>query len=371
MPLFCHPFFTSKHNISYKINPLFFFNPLSYQQKGYEMAKKVLVVGGAGYIGSMVNKMLHEASYETVVFDNLSSGQQKNVQWGAFVKGDINNPKDLKKLFSMHHFDAVMHFAALIDVGESALDPSKYYQTNVAGTLNLIQTMLAYGVNFFIFSSTAAVYGMPQQQIITEDHPKNPINPYGESKLMVEKILEDFDKAYGLKSARLRYFNAAGGDPDRKIENYHQKKSNLIPIVLNALQNNLPITINGIDYPTPDGTCIRDYIHIYDLATAHISAMERLFKMNESETYNLGNGNGYSVRQVIKAAEIVTKKSVPIIEGPRRPGDPPYLLANSSKAKSLLNWLPKYPTLESMISHQGFQPWTRAKGQAPLHSRDL
>lgn len=315
------------------------------------MRKKILIVGGAGYIGSMVNKMLNEAGYETVVFDNLSQGKRKRVQWGTFVKGDIRNRRSLEKLFTTYQFDAVMHFAALIDVGESMKDPGKYYENNVCGTLNLLQVMVEKGVKTFIFSSTAAIYGLPKADLIREDHPKNPINAYGQSKLMVETILEDFDKAYGLKSAKLRYFNAAGGDPEGEIKNFNQKKSNLIPIVIDSIKNKATMTINGIDYPTIDGTCVRDYIHIYDLGSAHIAAMEKLFQGANSESYNLGNGSGYSVRQVITAAEKVSKKAVVALEGPRRAGDPPFLLADAKKAKEDLNWQVKYPQLETMIEH--------------------
>lgn len=313
--------------------------------------KKILVVGGAGYIGSQVNKLLNDSGYETVVFDNLCNGNRRRVKWGTFIKGDLANRRALEKTFNEHQFDAVMHFAALINVGESVAQPGEFYQNNVSNTLNLLESMRQHQVNNFIFSSTAAVYGIPQSQLITENHPKNPINPYGQSKLMVEKILEDYNNAYGLKSVTLRYFNAAGGDPTGIIKNYHQKKANLIPIILEAIKNDQPVTINGIDYPTPDGTCVRDYVHVNDLGTAHIKAMEKLFKGGPSEAYNLGNGKGFSIREVIKAAENVTKKSVDILEGPRRPGDPPYLLADSSKAIQQLDWHIQYPGLESMIEH--------------------
>lgn len=315
------------------------------------LKKKILVVGGAGFIGSLVNKVLHDQGYDTVVFDNLIKGNRRRVKWGTFIKGDIKSPRALEKLFQQHHFAAVMHFAALIDVGESVLHPDIYYKNNVVGTLNLLETMHKHQVSTFIFSSSAAVYGMPQHHLIEENHPTHPINPYGQTKLMVEKLLDDFDAAYGIKSAKLRYFNAAGGDPDGIIQNDNQKKSNLIPIVLESIKRNLPVTIYGTDYPTPDGTCIRDYIHIYDLATAHILAMEKLFQDRVSQVYNLGNGNGFSVREVIRVAEKVSQRPVTIIEGDRRPGDPPYLLANATKAKQQLNWIIKYPTLESMISH--------------------
>lgn len=314
-------------------------------------SKKILVVGGAGFIGSEVNKMLNEAGYETVVLDNLSHGFRESVKWGTFIKGDVGNKRTLEKLFARNQFDAVMHFAALIDVGESMLNPSVYYENNVSNTLVLLEAMRLNGVKFFIFSSSSAIYGMPSNHLITENSIKDPINPYGHTKLMVETILEDFDRAYGLKSAKLRYFNAAGGDPEGKIINKQQKQSNLIPIVLAAIKNSQPVIINGIDYPTFDGTCIRDYIHIYDLGSAHILAMEKLMKDQSSEAYNLGNGRGFSVREVIKAAEKVTKKSVQIIEGPRRLGDPAALLADSQKAREQLGWHIKYPSLESMIEH--------------------
>lgn len=338
-------------------------------------AKRILVIGGAGFIGSEVNKLLNKEGYETIVFDNLSYGNRHQVKWGTFIKGDIGNRRSLEKLFSQYQFDAVMHFAALIDVGESIINPGKYYENNVSFTLNLLEVMRKFGVKFFIFSSSAAIYGMPQQELINEDHPKIPINPYGYSKLIIENILEDFDRAYGLKSAKLRYFNAAGGDPDGEIKNYNLKKTNLIPILLNAIANNQPITINGTDYPTPDGTCIRDYIHIYDLGIAHINAMKKLFNDNKSEAYNLGNGKGFSIREVINTSEQITQKSVQIIEGPRRAGDPPFLLANSQKAKQLLNWHPKYPNLDLIIQHafrathpRATRPGPRQKADGPLHT---
>lgn len=313
--------------------------------------KKILVVGGAGFIGSLTNQLLNEKGYETVVLDNLSQGHKKCVLAGEFVQGDLGDVKLLSDLFSKHSFTAVMHFAALIDVGESVRDPSKYYENNVMSTLRLIQTMKTHEIKNFIFSSSAAVYGIPQEKYLKEDHPKNPINPYGETKWCVEKILNDFDKAYDFKSISLRYFNAAGGDPKTQIKNYNQKKSNLIPIIVRCLQNNTPLTINGSDYETKDGTCIRDYIHIYDLAVAHILSLEKLLNDNKSTCYNLGNGNGYSILEVIKAAEKVTHKKVQVLKGSRREGDPAYLLADASKAKNELGWQIKYPDLEKMIEH--------------------
>jgi len=313
--------------------------------------KKVLIAGGAGFIGSEVNKMLNDAGYETVVFDNLSQGIKKRVKWGTFIKGDIGNRRALDKLFNTHKFDTVMHFAALINVGDSIDNPGKYYTNNVFKTLILLEAMKDYQIKNFIFSSSAAVYGIPQSKMITENHLTNPINPYGQTKLMVEKILDDFEMRYGLKSIKLRYFNAAGGDPDGKIPNYHQNKTNLIPIILHAIKNKQPVTIFGTDYPTSDGTCIRDYIHIYDLGSAHIAAMEKLQADGKSEVYNLGNGQGHTIREVLRAAEKVTQQKIQVIEGARRPGDPSILLADSHKAHQELSWKIRYPELESMIEH--------------------
>jgi UDP-glucose 4-epimerase len=316
------------------------------------MQKTVLVVGGAGYIGSHVTKMLHEVGYNTVVLDNLSRGNRKAVTQGTFIEGDIADNACLETLFKDHKIDAVMHFAALIDVGESIVNPSQYYANNVAATLNLLNAILRHSIKTFIFSSTAAVYGIPLENPIPETHPCKPINPYGESKLFVEKILRDYDQAYGLKSCCLRYFNAAGGDPDGEIKNYKSKESNLIPIALRSLLNpQSKLTIYGSDYPTPDGTCIRDYVHVCDLATAHITAMEQLMQGQPSSIYNLGTGQGFSVREVIHAIEKVTDKKLNIIEGQRRPGDPPILVADAQRAKKELHWKPRFSSLETMIDH--------------------
>lgn len=314
--------------------------------------KNILIVGGAGYIGSHVNKVLHDRGFNTVVFDNLSRGNKNAVIAGDFIEGDMANMTDLQKVFGNFSFDAVMHFAALTDVGESIHQPSMYYQNNVVNTLNLLNSMIQHKVKYFIFSSSAAIFGMPQSKTIKEDHPCNPINPYGQTKLMVEHILKDFDQAYGLKSCSLRYFNAAGGDPDGVIKYTKRKENNLIPLVLNSLKSdNGKVTIFGNDYPTNDGTCIRDYIHVYDLADAHIKGMDKLFTGGASSFYNLGNGQGYSVKDVLKAAEEVTGKKVHAIEGSRRAGDPPVLVADAKKAHQELNWDPKYPKLETIISH--------------------
>lgn len=313
--------------------------------------KIILVVGGAGYIGSHVNKMLNQAGYKTVVLDNLSKGDSRSVIKGTFVQGDMGKEEDLDKIFTTYPIDAVFHFAAFTDVGESVEHPYNYYKNNLCNTLNLLNAMLRYQIKTFIFSSTAAIFGEPQAKKIEEDHPCHPINPYGQSKLMVENILKDFDKAYGIKFCALRYFNAAGGDPDGELKNYQKKSNNLIPIVLNCIKNDKPVTIFGTDYPTLDGTCIRDYIHIWDLGNAHITAMEELWNGAPSNFYNLGNGEGYSVREVIHAAERVTRHSVELIEGRRRPGDPPILIADATKARVDLRWEIRYPRLEEMIEH--------------------
>lgn len=315
-------------------------------------AGEILIVGGAGYIGSHVNKMLDEAGYNTIVLDNLSTGNKDSATRGKFIEGDMANTELLDEIFTAHPIKAVMHFAAFIDVGESVLSPLKYYHNNVANTLNLLNAMQKHAVNIFIFSSTAAIFGIPQEELIKENHPTHPINPYGSSKLMVERILQDADNAYGIKSSCLRYFNAAGGDPGGEVKNYKKKETNLIPIILKSLKyGNGEITINGSDYPTPDGTCIRDYIHICDLGAAHIAAMEQLINGGPSSQYNLGNGRGFSVREVIDAAEKVTGISPKITIGPRRIGDPPTLLADSQKARKMLKWKPLFPDLETMIEH--------------------
>lgn len=314
--------------------------------------KTILVVGGAGFIGSHVNQMLYQTGYQTIVLDNLSQGNRQAVLNGIFIEGDIADTEKLHQLFNTYPIDAVMHFAALTDVGESVINPLKYYINNVSNTLNLLNVMLQHSVKIFIFSSTAAIFGIPQTPFIAEDHPCNPVNPYGTSKLMVENILQDCDYAYGLRSCSLRYFNAAGGDPHGKIKYYKRKESNLIPLVLRSLKDpTAAVTIYGTDYPTSDGTCIRDYIHIEDLGSAHITAMEQLFNGAPTNQYNLGNGKGFTVREVIETASKVTGKTVRAIEGPRRAGDPPFLLASAQKAQKELNWIPRYPDLDTMLAH--------------------
>lgn len=311
--------------------------------------KCILVVGGAGFIGSHVNEYLHRNGYDTVVLDNLSHGHQDAVRQGTFIQGDVGDGALLDKIFLSYPIDAVMHFAAFIDVGESVKDPLKYYINNVSNTMQLLDRMHQHGIKVFIFSSTAAIFGNPQEDCVNETHPCEPINPYGRSKLMVETILKDMSAAYDLNYCCLRYFNAAGGDPERILKNYKEKESNLIPLVLRSVIAPASVTIFGTDYPTQDGTAIRDYIHVMDLAAAHIQAMERLFEGNPSTCYNLGNGQGFSVKEVIETVQKVTGRSVKVIEGPRREGDPCKLVASSQKAMLELNWQPRYCSLETII----------------------
>lgn len=315
----------------------------------------ILVTGGAGYIGTHAALALKNAGYEVIVLDNLSYGHRELVEEVLKVKlivGDTNDRALLDKIFSTHDIAAVMHFAAFIAVGESVTDPAKYYRNNVTGTLTLLEAMNDASIKKFIFSSTCALYGVPKFIPLTEDHPIDPISPYATSKWMVERILSDFDTAYNLKSVRFRYFNAAGADPDGKLGEDHEPETHLIPLVLlAALGKRESISIFGTDYPTEDGTCIRDYIHVVDLAQAHVQGLEYLLKGGESEVFNLGNGNGFSVREVIETAKQVTGKEFKIVERERRPGDPPILVGSSEKARQVLGWRPQYADLKEIISH--------------------
>ncbi|HOI71205.1 MAG TPA: UDP-glucose 4-epimerase GalE [Methanobacterium sp.] len=310
----------------------------------------ILIVGGAGYIGSHINKKLSKQGYETVVFDNLSYGHVDFVKWGQFHQGDLGNIDDIRGVFKKYPIDAVMHFAAFTYVGESVKDPQKYYQNNLCNTLNLLQVMMEEDVKYLVFSSTCATYGEPEVIPITENHTQNPINPYGKAKLMVEQILGDYSHAYGLKYVLLRYFNAAGADPEAEIGELHNPESHLIPLIMDvACDIREKIQIYGTDYPTPDGTCIRDYIHVVDLADAHIKALEYLQGDGESDAFNLGNGQGFSVKQVIETAKKITGKEIKAEEVERRPGDPPVLIGSSDKAKEILGWDPKYHELSYII----------------------
>lgn len=314
--------------------------------------KTVLVVGGAGYIGSHMVWLLGQKGVDVVTLDNLSSGHRDAVLHGQFIHGDIADQLILDKVFRQYRFDAVMHFASSIQVGESVQDPAKYYQNNVVNTLNLLNAMCAHGVDKFIFSSTAAIFGEPEYSPIDEEHAKRPINPYGWSKLMVEQALADYDRAYGLKSVCLRYFNAAGAHPDGLLGERHEPETHLIPLVLQAASGRRPdITVFGRDYDTPDGTCIRDYIHILDLAEAHWLALQYLQSAGETTAFNLGNGNGYSVESVIQAVRRVTGEIIPVQEGRRRLGDPARLVANADKIRRELGWQPVYFDLDVIVEH--------------------
>ncbi len=311
---------------------------------------KVLVTGGAGYIGSHAVKALLEAGHRTVTLDNLVYGHRELLPGGDFIEGDLRDEGLLKQVFETHRFDAVMHFAAYAYVGESEKDPGKYYDNNVRGAVSLLRAMGRAGVSVMVFSSTCAVYGEPVRTPIPEDHPRCPINPYGRTKLAVEWMLEDFEKAHGLRSARLRYFNAAGADPSGELGEDHDPETHLIPLVLDAaLGRRERVEIYGRDYDTPDGTCIRDYVHVADLAAAHVLSLERLLDGGPGLALNLGNGAGYSVKEVIETAREVTGRPIRADPAPRRPGDPSRLVGGSRKARETLGWQPKYPGLEAIV----------------------
>jgi UDP-glucose-4-epimerase GalE len=311
----------------------------------------VLVTGGAGYIGSHAVKLLVQRGYQTVVYDNLIYGHREAAPWGDFIEGDLHDTARLVQVLTEHQITDVMHFAAFAYVGESVQDPLKYYANNVAGTLSLLQAMRTAGVQHLIFSSTCAVYGIPQHPVLTEEHPLGPINPYGESKLFVERMLQACATAYGLRWISLRYFNAAGADPEGELGESHDPETHLIPLVLSvASGRRADVAIFGTDYDTADGTCIRDYIHVNDLADAHILALQGLDTDKAQTAYNLGNGTGYSVRQVIETAAHVTGRSIATQITPRRPGDPPCLVAAADKIRSALGWQPRYTDLPTIIA---------------------
>lgn len=321
---------------------------------GAETKPTILVVGGAGYIGSHAVLALQQTGYNVVVLDNLVYGHRDLMETlqVELIEGDMNDRALLDQLFATHDIAAVMHFAAYAYVGESVTEPAKYYRNNVVATLTLLEAMLAAGIKTFVFSSTCATYGVPKTVPIPEDHPQSPINPYGMTKLMVEKILADFDRAYGLKSVCFRYFNAAGADPEGRLGEDHDPETHLIPLVLQtALGKRESISVFGTDYPTEDGTCIRDYIHVTDLATAHVLGLEYLLKGGDSEVFNLGNGSGFSVKQVIEAGRQVTGREIKAVELERRPGDPPALIGSSEKARTVLGWQPQYPGINEIIRH--------------------
>ncbi len=326
-------------------------------------SKTILVTGGAGYIGSHAVKELLRRGFQTVTLDNLSTGHRDLISGGAFVEADLRDTESVRRAFSEHSVEAVMHFAASCYVGESVEQPTKYYINNVVGGLNLLAAMLERKVEFLIFSSTCAVYGNPVTIPITEEHPQHPINPYGQTKSLFEDILRSHDRVYGLRSVSLRYFNAAGDDPEGGIGEVHDPETHLIPLALDAaLGRRRRLSIYGADYNTPDGTCIRDYIHVCDLVDAHIRCLEYLFEGGPTNAFNLGTGRGRSVAEVIEAAERVTGRRIPKVNSQRRPGDPPELVASAEKIKRQLGWSPKHSSLDEILT-------TAWKWQQNLRSR--
>jgi len=316
-----------------------------------EAAANVLVTGGAGYIGSHACKVLSRNGFTPVCYDNLSRGHAWSVQWGPLEQGDILDGTRLEEVLNRYRPCAAMHFAALAYVGESVAEPALYYHNNVAGSLSLLRALKSAGVRHFIFSSTCATYGTPRQVPITESHPQDPINPYGASKLMIERMLADFSTAYGLRSVSLRYFNAAGADPEGEIGEAHDPETHLVPLTLGAAAGELPcLDIYGDDYPTDDGTCIRDYIHVTDLADAHVRALDYLLAGGETAAFNLGNETGFSVREIIQRAGAVTGRPIKTRICPRRPGDPPCLIADATLIKERLNWMPRHSDIDEILS---------------------
>ncbi len=312
---------------------------------------RVLIVGGAGYIGSHCAKALSAAGHESVVFDSLLSGHRDFVRWGPFIQGDIRDAGALDAALTNQKIDAVMHFAALAHVGESVKFPGLYYDVNVNGTRTLLDAMIRANVRLMVFSSTCAVYGEPERMPIVESTPMKPVNPYGWSKFVCEKMMEDFERAYGLRSARLRYFNAAGADPTGELGEDHSPKRRLVSLVLDtALGNSQKVEVFGTDYNTPDGTAIRDYVHVHDLAIAHVQALERLLRGGETMAVNLGSGHGASVKEVVDTARAVTGIDIATREAKRRPGDPAILVAAPTEARKLLGWSPIRSDLNTIIA---------------------
>jgi UDP-glucose-4-epimerase GalE len=311
--------------------------------------RAVLVTGGAGYIGSHAAKALHRAGYRVLVYDNLVAGHRAAVKFGDLVEGDILDTDGLTEVLRRQQVFAVMHFAAFLDVGESVRDPSKYYRNNVAGAASVLSAMAAAAVKHFVFSSTCATYGEPIETPIAETHPQQPINSYGESKLAIERALPHFERAHGMSWVALRYFNAAGADPDGEIGEDHDPEIHVIPRAIEAATGGRRLEVFGDDYPTPDGTCLRDYVHVSDLADAHLRALETIVETGKSGAYNLGTGRPHSVREVIDTVERVSGRAVPWALGPRRPGDPAVLYAAPHKAQAELHWTPRHADLDAIV----------------------
>jgi UDP-arabinose 4-epimerase len=313
---------------------------------------RILITGGAGYIGSHTAKVLAAAGHEPVIFDDMSQGHDWAVRWGPLERGSLSDPVRLAEVFASQRLDAVVHFAASALVGESMTNPTKYFRNNTVGTLNLLDAMRQADVGTIVFSSTCATYGDPVRVPIDEAHPQTPVNPYGESKLMVEKMLRWYGDAYGLRWIALRYFNAAGADPDGEIGEDHDPESHVIPLVIGAARGTRPpVRIFGTDYPTPDGTAVRDYVHVMDLADAHLRALDRLGKGTPSQAINLGTGHGHSVRAIVDTVARVAGRTVPAVESARRPGDPPELVAAPARAREVLGWTCRYADLETIVRH--------------------
>ena len=324
------------------------------------MTRNILVTGGAGYIGSHACKALAQRGYRPIAFDNLKRGSRSAVKWGPLVVGDVMNKHELRQAIGRHQVEAVLHFAALAYVGESVEHPARYFRNNVANTTNLLEVMAQMGVGNLVFSSTCAVYGTPPQVPISETTPTNPINPYGESKLQVERMLPWFANANGMKWAALRYFNAAGADPDGEIGENHDPETHLIPLAIQAALGSGPaLKIFGTDYPTPDGTAVRDYIHVSDLADAHVRALDYLRDDGESGAFNLGTERGLSVRQIMDEIRSISSKGVPAVESERRAGDPPMLIADAARAHYLLGWRPRHSDAATIIGTA--HDWERTK----------
>lgn len=316
------------------------------------MAPTVLVTGGAGYIGSHVCKTLARAGYLPVAYDNLVHGHRWAVRWGPLEIGELADGARLDAVIAAHRPVAVLHFAAFIEAGQSMTEPGRYYENNVFGLMSLLAAMRRGGIDRLVFSSTAAVFGTPRYVPIDEDHPQAPINPYGTSKMMAERVLADFARAHGIRSVALRYFNAAGADPDGEIGEAHEPETHLIPIVLETAAGRRPeVTVFGDRYPTPDGTCIRDYVHVCDLADAHVLALDWLSGRTGAHAFNLGNGEGFSVREVIEAGRLVTGRPIRMRIAENRPGDPAALVADSGRARAVLGWRPRFQDLEAQMTH--------------------